>query len=158
MVWRIMDNYKKFVKEKQFKDEFTNNTTMSQSARLDWSNDGMIISSTSGFISGMYTSPLISRTNWKIEGHLKGHEKSVNISRFNPMLKKEVVRGKLASSSYLATSGGDSCITIWKTGDESPFFIIRQAFHSGVNDLSWGMEGNLLFGCSNDGEIMVCHF
>jgi len=28
----------------------------------------------------MYTSPLISRTNWKIEGHLKGHEKSVNIS------------------------------------------------------------------------------
>ena len=20
------------------------------------------------------------------------------------------------------------------------------------------MEGNLLFGCSNDGEIMVCHF
>lgn len=69
-----------------------------------------------------------------------------------------MIRGKLASSSYLATSGGDSCITIWKTGDESPFFIIRQAFHSGVNDLSWGMEGNLLFGCSNDGEIMVCHF
>lgn len=55
-----MDNYKKFVKEKQFKEEYANNTTMSQSARLDWSNDGMIISSTSGFISGMYTSPLIS--------------------------------------------------------------------------------------------------
>lgn len=75
-----MDNYKKFVKEKQFKEEYANNTTMSQSARLDWSNDGMIISSTSGFISGMYTSPLISWTNWKIEGHLKGHDKSVNIS------------------------------------------------------------------------------
>lgn len=60
IIWRIMDNYKKFVKEKQFKEEYANNTTMSQSARLDWSNDGMIISSTSGFISGMYTSPLIS--------------------------------------------------------------------------------------------------
>lgn len=39
-----------------------------------------MIACTSGFIGGMYTSPLISRTNWKIEGHLKGHEKSVNIS------------------------------------------------------------------------------
>jgi hypothetical protein len=73
----------------------------------------------------MYTAPLVRRTNWKIEGHLKGHEKSINISRFNPMLKKEMVRNKLACTSYLATSGGDSCITIWKTGEETPFFIIK---------------------------------
>lgn len=109
-------------------------------------------------LGGMYTSPLITRTNWKIEGHLKGHEKSVNIARFNPMLKKEMVKGKLACSSYFATSGGDSNICIWKTGEENAFFIIRQAFLSGVNDLTWGMNGNLLFACSNDGEICVCHF
>lgn len=74
------------------------------------------------------------------------------------MLKKETLKGKLACSSYFATSGGDSNICIWKTGEENAFFIIRQAFHSGVNDLTWGMNGNLLFACSNDGEICVCHF
>ena len=65
---------------------------------------------------------------------------------------------RLACTSYLATSGGDSTITIWKNGIDEPFFIIKQAFYSGVNDLTWGLEGNCLFGCSNDGEVMVCHF
>ena len=119
-----MDNYKKFVKQTTYQDVYVQNQTQSQSAWLDWSSDGYFIASTSGYIGGMFTAPLITWTNWKIEGHLKGHEKSVNIAWFNPMLKKEGLKGKLACSSYFATSGGDSNICIWKTGEESPFFII----------------------------------
>lgn len=77
-------------------------------------------------------------------------------------MKKETITvgGKpvLSSTTYLATSGGDSNICIWKVGDKNPFFIIKKAFLSGVNDLTWGLDGNVLFGCSNDGEVMVCHF
>jgi len=87
----------------------------------------------------------------------------VNVCRFNPSLKKEEIvtatgEKVLTSVSYLATSGGDSCISIWRTGDKNPFFIIKKAFLAGVNDLTWGLEGNILFGCSNDGEVMSCHF
>lgn len=64
----------------------------------------------------------------------------------------------LSCTTYLATSGGDSSISIWKTGEKHPFFIIKKAFLAGVNDLTWGLEGNVLFGCSNDGEVMACHF
>jgi WD40 repeat protein len=111
----------------------------------------------------VFTAPLFKRgTNWTIEGHLKGHKKSVNVCKFNPSLKKEYIKvggnNVLSCSTYLATSGGDSNICIWKTGEKNPFFIIKKAFLAGVNDLTWGLEGNALFGCSNDGEVMVCHF
>lgn len=99
---------------------------------------------------------------WSIDGHLKGHEKSINICRFNPIRMKAPGPGSdttnLVDTYYLATSGGDSNIAIWRASDKNPFFIAKQAFLSGVNDLTWGVNGQVLFGCSNDGEIMMCHF
>ena len=157
IIWKIHDNYRKFVQQKVHKDQFQNNQSQSQNARLDWSPDGNFIATTGGYLGSMYTSPIISRQDWEVMGHLKGHDKSVNITRFNPKLIKEPTT-KLASNCYLATSGADSTITIWKIGQDQPFFVIKQAFHSGINDLSWGMEGNLLFACSGDGEVMACHF
>ena len=87
----------------------------SQVARLDWSPDGQIVATTSGFIRGVYTAPLIRRgATWPIEGHLKGHKKSVNVCRFNPSLKKEIIKvdgiESMSCTTYLATSGGDSNI------------------------------------------------
>ena len=121
------------------------------------------MATTSGWIGGIYTAPLIKRgTSWKIQGHLKGHKKSINVWRFNPSLKKEECKSGestiLSCTTYLATSGGDSTVSIWRAGDKNPFFIIKRAFLAGVNDLAWGLEGNVLFACSNDGEVMICHF
>lgn len=66
--------------ESEYTQPYEKNSTQSQFARLDWSHDGQLLATTSGCIGGVYTSPLIRRgTSWTIEGHLKGHKKSINI-------------------------------------------------------------------------------
>ncbi|CAI2381624.1 unnamed protein product [Moneuplotes crassus] len=164
IVWKIHDKFSKFTKEKEVSEPYlSNKSAPSQFSRLDWSPDGQLIGTNSGSVRGVFTSPLIRRgEGWPIEGHLKGHRKNVNICRFNPSLKKEIIhvdgRETISCSTYLATAGGDGNIAIWKTGDKNPFFILKNVSESGISDLAWGLNGNLLLASSVDGEIAMLHF
>jgi WD40 repeat protein len=149
--------------ESEFTKEYSNNHINSQFTRIDWSSWGQYLATTSGWIDRIYSVPLIYRgSEFAIAGHLKGHKKNISVWRFSSALVKDYSTDKDSTkeqvSTFLATSGGDSTIAIWKTGSKEPFSLIRSAFLAGVNDITWGLHGNLLFACSHDGEVMAVHF
>lgn len=67
-------------------------------------------------------------------------------------------RESLSCYSVVAVASIDSTISIWKPYMDKPFTVILDLFNMGITDLSWGFNGNILIGGSNDGKICLLHF
>lgn len=138
--------------------------------RLSWSSDGLFISTTAGKIGKVNMAPLIQRSSWSNLATLCGHMKSINASRINPKLYKDPslcrefdprtgqYEEKLACYSVVALGSIDTSISVWKPHLSKPFTTILDLFKSGITDLTWAFNGNILMGCSMDGQAMFIHY
>ena len=96
--------------------------------------------------------------------------KSINTTRINPKLYKDPslcrefdprtgsYKENLTCYSVVALGSIDTSISVWKPHMAKPFTTILDMFKSGIADLTWAFNGNILMGCSMDGSAMFIHY
>lgn len=143
---------------------------MSLFRRLSWSSDGTFISTTAGKIGTEYLAPLVNRSSWDQLATLSGHSKIINVTRINPKLFKSPgvskvfdpstgeYKDNLACYSIVALASIDSSISLWKPYMSKPFAVVLDLFKTGITDMTWAFNGNILLASSTDGVLMFVHF
>jgi protein HIRA/HIR1 len=157
-IWRVQSNFKQITLEKSHSAYYKQSMSMSMFRRLSWSADGAYLSTTAGKIGAYHTAPLIERSSWKILGTLSGHSKTITTSRINSRLYRQDGMDALECYSVVAIASIDGTITVWKPCMEHPLTIVMDLFKTGISDLSWGFNGNVLLASSHDGQVAVVHY
>lgn len=136
--------------------------------RIDWSPDGVCLSTSLALARGRFTAPVLSRCAWTVAQHLGGHRLAVTAARFAPFLLTSAqgsASGSSRSSSDAATQAsaaaaparpGDSAsasvttypvlavgsndrgFSIWLPHLQTPVAVVAASLAAAVSDIAWG--------------------
>lgn len=84
--------------------------------------------------------------------------KSAMASADNESSDEEEVISAEQLYSVVALGADDRSISIWRTTDQRPLLVAKEAFDRQILDLSWSFNGHHVWACSSDGSICVLDF
>ncbi|RKP21950.1 WD40 repeat-like protein [Rozella allomycis CSF55] len=158
-LWRIGE----WRAEKKISEPFKDSIGACYFLRLSWSPDGAFIASTDAYNNGVSVSAILSRDeSWKPSNSLVGHEGSVEVVKFSPIIygvSEGRKRGEedqgINVACLLAVGSHDNSISIWMTNQARPLAIFKNVFQENIHDMSWSSDGMHLLACGSDGTVVV---
>ncbi|KAJ2898598.1 hypothetical protein MKZ38_003795 [Zalerion maritima] len=161
------DMVNNFVHEATISQPFKSSPLTTYFRRCSWSPDGNHIAAANATNGPVSSVAIIERNTWDSEINLIGHEQPTEVCMFSPRLfytKKPAENGTANGDSggalvtVIASSGQDRTLSIWNTNTSRPLVILQDLAAKSVSDLSWTPDGQTLFACSLDGNILAVKF
>ena len=153
---------------------YENNTAQSYFRRIDWSPNGVFLSTTNARNDkGIDACSVLTHqkdddappeqpATWCELVGFVGHNKAVVCTRYSPVcfvLEERAIRSPdipITKQVCLCAIGSeDQSITIWASHMNTPFLVLRNCFRESVIDLSWSSDGLTLLAASMDGTVLA---
>ncbi|KAK4654736.1 HIR complex subunit [Podospora pseudocomata] len=130
--------------------------------RCSWSPDGNHIAAANAVNGPVSSVAIIERSRWDSQINLIGHEGPTEACMFSPRLfhtQNPAEKGASGSLvTVIASAGQDKTLSIWNTNTSRPVVIVQDVASKSISDLAWAPDGQTLFACSLDGNIVVVQF
>nr|CDP28462.1 Putative Histone transcription regulator Hir1 [Podospora anserina S mat+] len=156
------DMVNNFVLETTISAPFKSSPLTTYFRRCSWSPDGNHIAAANAVNGPVSSVAIIERSRWDSQINLIGHEGPTEACMFSPRLfhtQNPAEKGASGSLvTVIASAGQDKTLSIWNTNTSRPVVIVQDVASKSISDLAWAPDGQTLFACSLDGNIVVVQF